>query len=91
MSMGSVKAVTVVLKFSWHILHVASPIKFFISMRHSTLVPWLQKGQLKTVSSLSILFLGGGFALDFRFPISQVLGTIWAGKGIEIRNPSFSS
>lgn len=38
-------------------------------MRHSTLVPWLQKGQLNTVSSLSILFLGAGFALDFLFPI----------------------
>jgi hypothetical protein len=41
-------------------------------MRHSTLVPWLQKGQLKTVSSLSIRFLGGGFAFDFLFPISQI-------------------
>lgn len=42
-------------------------------MRHSTLVPWLQKGQLNTVSSLSIRFLGGGFALDFLFPIAQIL------------------
>lgn len=41
-------------------------------MRHSTLVPWLQKGQLKTVSSLSIRFLGAGFALDFLFPMVQV-------------------
>lgn len=38
-------------------------------IRHSTLVPWLQKGQLNTVSSLSILFFGGGFAVDFLFPI----------------------
>nr|GMC72574.1 exopolygalacturonase-like [Ipomoea batatas] len=29
------------------------------------------KGQVKTVSSLSILFLGGGFALDFRLPMFQ--------------------
>ncbi|KAM1455723.1 hypothetical protein ACFX13_004997 [Malus domestica] len=40
-------------------------------MRHSTLVPWLQKGQLKMVSSLSFRFLGGGFADDFLFPIAQ--------------------
>jgi len=42
-------------------------------MRHSTLVPWLQKGQLKTVSSLSIRFFGGAFALDFLLPITQIL------------------
>lgn len=41
-------------------------------MRHSTLEPWPQKGQLKTVSSLSIRFLGAGFADDFRFPIAQI-------------------
>lgn len=41
-------------------------------MRHSTLVPWLQKGQLNTVSSLSIRFLGAGFALDFLFPIASL-------------------
>lgn len=38
-------------------------------MRHSTLLPWLQKGQLKTVSSLSIRFFVAGLALDFLFPI----------------------
>jgi hypothetical protein len=42
-------------------------------MRHSTLLPWLQNGQQKTVSSLSILFLGGGFALDFLLPMIQRL------------------
>lgn len=41
-------------------------------MRHSTLLPWLQNGQQKTVSSLSIRFLGGGFALDFLFPMVQL-------------------
>lgn len=40
-------------------------------MRHSTLSPWLQKGQVKTVSSLSIRFLGAGFAFAFLFPIFQ--------------------
>lgn len=45
--------------------------KQLIYMRHSTLVPWLQKGQLKTVSSLSILFFGGGFDFDFLFPMAQ--------------------
>jgi hypothetical protein len=42
-------------------------------MRHSTLEPWLQKGQLKTVSSLSILFFGGGFVFAFLFPIAKTL------------------
>lgn len=47
-------------------------VMYLTYMRHSTLVPWLQKGQLKTVSSLSILFFGGSFDFDFLFPIAQV-------------------
>ena len=39
-------------------------------MRHSTLFSWLQKGQLKTVESFSIFFLGAGLAEDFRFPMA---------------------
>jgi hypothetical protein len=98
----------VVLKLSWQILQLASPIRFFMSLerkngrkpshnvewtaktskyepinkkacedstniRHSTLLPWLQNGQEKTVSSLSIRFLGGGLAAAFRFPMVQLL------------------
>nr|ACR34949.1 unknown [Zea mays] len=44
-----------------------------MSIRHSTLLPWLQNGQEKTVSSLSIRFLGGGLAADFLFPMVQLL------------------
>jgi hypothetical protein len=33
----------------------------------------LQNGQEKTVSSLSIRFLGGGLAAAFRFPMVQLL------------------
>jgi hypothetical protein len=36
---------------------------------HSTPLPWLQKGQQKTVSSFSMRFFGAGFALDFLFPM----------------------
>jgi hypothetical protein len=43
-------------------------------MRHSTLLSWLQKGQLKTVASFSWLFLGGGLAADFLFPILRIGG-----------------
>jgi hypothetical protein len=32
----------------------------------------LQKGQLKTVASFSWLFLGGGLAADFLFPILRI-------------------
>ena len=39
-------------------------------MRHSTLLSWLQNGQLKTVASFSWPLFGGGFAADFRFPIA---------------------
>lgn len=42
-------------------------------IRHSTLLPWLQNGQEKTVSSLSIRFFGGGLAADFLFPMVQLL------------------
>jgi len=81
MSIGSVSALTVVLKFSWQILQEASPIKFFMSIRHSTLLPWLQNGQEKTVSSLSIRFLGGGLAADFLFPMLQLLFFLGWSKG----------
>jgi hypothetical protein len=54
-------------------------------MRHSTLLSWLQKGQLKTVASFSWLFLGGGLAADFLFPILRIGGAasegVWRGGG----------
>jgi hypothetical protein len=59
-----------VLNFSKQIRHDASPIWFLRSMRHSTLLSWLQNGQLKTVASFSWPLFGGGFAADFRFPIA---------------------
>jgi len=68
-SMGSLNAFIEVLKLSWHILQEASPIRSFRSMRHSTLLSWLQKGQLKTVLSFSCFFFDSGFFDDFLFPI----------------------
>jgi hypothetical protein len=49
-------------------------------MRHSTLLSWLQKGQLKTVASFSWLFLGGGLAADFLFPILRIGGAASEAK-----------
>jgi len=68
-STGSLNAFIEVLKLSWHILHEASPIRSFRSMRHSTLLSWLQKGQLKTVLSFSCFFFDSGFFAAFLFPI----------------------
>jgi hypothetical protein len=48
---------------------------------HSTLLPWLQKGQQKTISSLSMRFFGAGFGLDFLFPMLCALTPfLFAGK-----------
>lgn len=55
------------------ICYIPKQVVKFAYMRHSTLEPWLQKGQLKTVSSLSIRFFGGGFVFAFLLPIAQIL------------------
>jgi hypothetical protein len=70
-SMGSLRESMGVLNFSRQIRHDASPIWFFRSMRHSTLLSWLQNGQLNTVASFSWPRLGAGFAALVRFPIAS--------------------
>jgi hypothetical protein len=70
-SMGSLRESMGVLNFSRQIRHDASPIWFFRSMRHSTLLSWLQNGQPNTVASFSWPRLGAGFAALFRFPIAS--------------------